>query len=132
MVFANIFTKTKKFAKLFSLVHMGPRSNLYKQKNCQKSHYTVPLNWQRASKQIDCYSIIISNFLVNKNKTAFCPIYIKIYLFYISPSYRSCVLPHNCCVLSTFNFKVLYMSYCFTLARQNAFNALIELLFKLV
>ena len=39
----NIFEKTKKFAKPFSPVHMGLRSNLLSNKNGRKSRETVTL-----------------------------------------------------------------------------------------
>ena len=39
---SNIFANTKKFAKSFLSVHMGPRSNLLRQKNGKNSRDTVP------------------------------------------------------------------------------------------
>ena len=41
--FANIFAKTKKFAKLSLPVHMGPRSNLLGKTKVKKSRDAVPL-----------------------------------------------------------------------------------------
>ena len=41
---SNIFAKTKKFAKPFLPVRLGPRSNLLRSKNGRKSRDTVPLS----------------------------------------------------------------------------------------
>ena len=41
---SNIFAKTKKFAKPFLPVHMGPRTNFFAKKNGQKSRGTVLLS----------------------------------------------------------------------------------------
>ena len=51
---SNIFAKTKKFAKPFLHVHLGPRSNLLsKQNNSQKFHDIVPLILQYINHEVN-------------------------------------------------------------------------------
>ena len=55
--FANIFAKTKTFAKPFLPVHMGPRWNLLSKKNGQKSRDNVPLKFTMRDPDLQCIGI---------------------------------------------------------------------------
>ena len=63
----NIFAKTKKFAKLFQLFHMGPRLNILSlPKNGQKSRDTVPLRRRYGNMFVDLSSLVLiydTNFM---------------------------------------------------------------------